>query len=133
MSVNNICFHASGGSKTARARVYLSVGSGNIKVNGLDYKSYFNVDSINHKILQPFRTTGLENNNFDVKINVCGGGISAQSEATRLAISKALVIYNQEFKPALKKEGLLTRDSRIVEPKKPGRKKARRSYQFSKR
>ena len=121
-----------GRRKTAISRIYMSAGSGAITVNGKDYKQYFPTEVLQIILNQPFATVN-GTNGYDVKVNVRGGGVSGQAEATRMAISRALVEMNAEFRPALKKEGFLTRDSRMVERKKPGRKKARRKFQFSKR
>jgi small subunit ribosomal protein S9 len=123
---------ALGRRKTAVARVYLSSGSGNITVNGRDAKVYFPTIVLQNSINKPFEissTTGQ----FDVKCNVDGGGVAGQAEAIRLGISRALVQHNPELKPALKAEGLMTRDPRMVERKKPGQKKARKRFQFVKR
>jgi small subunit ribosomal protein S9 len=123
---------ALGRRKTAVARVYLSAGSGNITVNGRDAKVYFPTIVLQNSINKPFEissTTGQ----FDVKCNVDGGGVAGQAEAIRLGISRALVQHNPELKPALKAEGLMTRDPRMVERKKPGQKKARKRFQFVKR
>lgn len=121
-----------GRRKTAISRIYMSAGSGAITVNGKDYKQYFPTEVLQIILNQPFSTiNGV--GGYDVKVNVRGGGVAGQAEATRMAIARALVEMNAEFRPALKKEGFLTRDSRMVERKKPGRKKARRRFQFSKR
>ncbi len=121
-----------GRRKTAISRIYMSAGSGAITVNGKDYKQYFPTEVLQIILNQPFSTiNGVDG--YDVKVNVRGGGVSGQAEATRMAIARALVEMNSEFRPALKKEGFLTRDSRMVERKKYGRRKARRRFQFSKR
>ena len=123
--------HTIGRRKTSVARIFMSAGTGKVMVNGKDYKTYFPLllhDKINH----PFVLTATEGA-YDLKVNVCGGGTTGQVEAVRLAISRALVDINPEFKPLLKVENLLTRDSRKVERKKFGHKKARKSSQFSKR
>lgn len=121
-----------GRRKTAVARIYMTPGKGEIKVNGRDYKEYFPFEVHQIVLQQPFATiNGGES--YDVKVNVRGGGVSGQAEAVRMAISRALVEYNGEFRSALKKEGFLTRDPRMVERKKYGRRKARRRFQFSKR
>ena len=125
--INNI-----GRRKTAISRIYMSAGSGAITVNGKDYKQYFPTEVLQIILNQPFSTiNGV--GGYDVKVNVRGGGVAGQAEATRMAIARALVEMNAEFRPALKKEGFLTRDSRMVERKKYGRAKARRRFQFSKR
>ena len=121
-----------GRRKKSIARVYLSKGKGNVSVNGKDYKEYFPTVSLQYRITQPFNLTENEGK-FDVKANITGGGITGQAEALRLAMSRALVELDAENKPALKKEGLMTRDPRMVERKKPGQKKARKKFQFSKR
>ncbi|GAA4408093.1 30S ribosomal protein S9 [Nibrella saemangeumensis] len=121
-----------GRRKTAVARVYLSPGTGAIQVNGKEYTQYFPSEILQIITKQPFATINA-NESYDVKVNVRGGGIAGQAEAIRMAISRALVESNAEFRPALKKEGFLTRDSRMVERKKYGRAKARRRFQFSKR
>ena len=121
-----------GRRKTAVARIYLSEGKGNVTVNNKDYKDYFPIPTLQYKVNQPFALTDT-NGQYDVKVNVDGGGITGQVEAIRLAISRALVEINEEHKPLLKKEGLMTRDPRMVERKKPGQKKARKKFQFSKR
>ena len=128
MSVTN----TSGRRKTAVARIYLQAGSGNIIVNGKDYKEYFPTLPLQSKVTQSIDTIEASGN-YDIKINVNGGGINGQAEAIRLAIAKALVELDPEVKPALRAEGLMTRDSRMVERKKPGRRKARKKSQFSKR
>ena len=124
--------HTIGRRKAAVARIYLSKGKGNIIVNGKDYKDYFPVDTMQYKLSQPFQIIDLSGK-YDVKANVDGGGTTGQAEAIRLAISRALCELDIENRPALKKEGLLTRDARIVERKKPGQKKARKKFQWVKR
>lgn len=124
--------NAIGRRKTAVSRVYLSAGTGNILVNGKEYKQYFPSEVLQIILNQPFATVS-GTGSYDVKVNVRGGGTTGQAEATRMAIARALVELNAEFRPALKKEGFLTRDSRMVERKKYGRAKARRRFQFSKR
>ena len=121
-----------GRRKTSVARIYLTVGKGDIKINGREFAEYFPVKTLQIILKQPF---GVINgtDGYDVKVNVKGGGITGQAEATRMAIARALCELNPEFRPALKKEGYLTRDSRMVERKKYGRAKARRRFQFSKR
>jgi len=121
-----------GRRKTAVARVYLSKGKGKVTVNKKDYTEVFPVAVLQSKITQPFALTDTENQ-YDVKANVSGGGINGQVEAIRLGISRALVKLNEEYKPLLKEEGLMTRDPRMVERKKPGQPKARKKFQFSKR
>ncbi|MFZ5552689.1 MAG: 30S ribosomal protein S9 [Bacteroidota bacterium] len=124
--------NALGRRKAAVARVYVKSGKGNVTINNVDYKKYFPVPTLQYKINQAFALTGTEGK-YDVTVNVEGGGINGQAEAVRLGISRALVKVDASMKPALKKEGLTTRDPRMVERKKPGRKKARRRFQFSKR
>ena len=127
---NNL--YATGKRKNSIARVWLIPnGNGEIKVNKKDLNKYFSRPLLNTLIKKPFET--INNINFDVNVFVKGGGLSGQAGAIKLAISKALVNYDSKFRVALKKEGLLTRDSRVVERKKYGRKKARKSFQFSKR
>lgn len=121
-----------GRRKTAVARVYLSKGKGNVTVNKKDYKEFFPVAVLQSKISQPFELTDTVGQ-YDVKVNVAGGGINGQVEAIRLGIARALVEVNEEYKPLLKEEGLMTRDPRMVERKKPGQPKARKKFQFSKR
>ena len=124
--------HKIGRRKTAVARVYVSEGKGNVTVNNRDYKDYFSTSTLQYKVLQPFALTNTEGN-YDVKINVYGGGITGQAEAVRLALSRALCEVDEENRQSLKPEGLLTRDPRMVERKKFGQKKARKKFQFSKR
>lgn len=121
-----------GRRKTAVARIYLQAGNGNIVVNKKDYKVYFPTGPLQAKVNQAFNVLGVAGN-YDVKINVEGGGITGQAEAIRLAISRAMVEMNPESRLALKPLGMLTRDPRMVERKKPGQKKARKRFQFSKR
>ena len=123
---------ATGRRKASIARVYIKAGKGKIEVNGKDYKEYFPVDHLIYKLEEPFKATELEGK-YDVKVNTVGGGIKGQAEATTLGISRALVKMDAELKPALKDKGLITRDPRVVERKKFGKKKARKSFQFSKR
>ena len=124
--------NTSGRRKNAVARLYMSEGKGEFTINNRDYKDYFPTGTLQYKINQPFNLT--ENaGKFDIKVNVAGGGIAGQAEAVRLAISKALVELDAENKPALKAEGLTTRDPRMVERKKFGQRKARKKVQFSKR
>ena len=124
--------HKIGRRKKAIARVYVSKGKGNITVNDKDFKSYFSTGTLQYKVNQPLALT--ENlGNFDIKVNVYGGGVTGQAEAVRLALSRAMCELNEENRIILKPEGLLTRDSRMVERKKFGQKKARKKFQFSKR
>ena len=121
-----------GRRKKSVARVYMSKGKGKVTVNSRDYTEYFPISTLQYKVQQPFMITDTSGS-FDVKVNVDGGGINGQVEAIRLGISRALVELNEEFKPLLKAKGLMTRDPRMVERKKPGQKKARKKFQFSKR
>jgi small subunit ribosomal protein S9 len=121
-----------GRRKSSVARVYLSKGKGKITINKRDYKDYFTTGVMQYKVNQPFELTETVGK-YDVKVNVNGGGNTGQVEAVRLAISRALVEINADYKPTLKAEGLMTRDPRMVERKKPGQPKARKKFQFSKR
>lgn len=124
--------NAVGRRKEAVTRVFLSRGSGAISVNDKDYKVYFPLVYLQNQVELPLKTVeGLDK--FDVKINANGGGIKGQAEAAKLGIARALIEVSEEYKPLLKAAGLLTRDPRSVERKKPGKKKARKSFQFSKR
>ncbi len=124
--------NAVGRRKEAVARVYLSKGTGNITVNGKEYKAYFPIMYLQNQVELPMKTIDAQTS-FDLVINVQGGGPKGQAEAIKMAISRVLCEVNPEYRPALKKEGLMTRDSRSVERKKFGKRKARRSFQFSKR
>jgi small subunit ribosomal protein S9 len=124
--------NTSGRRKTSVARIYLTPGQGNITINDRDIKVYFPSEVLQTIVNQPLQTLEAAGK-YDVRVNVRGGGISGQAEAIRLAIAKALIADNADSRPALKKEGFLTRDPRMVERKKFGRRKARRSFQFSKR
>ena len=124
--------YATGRRKKSVARVYLSKGKGSYSINGKSLKEYFPTDILQYKVNQPFAITETSSS-YDVKVNVYGGGINGQAESVRLAISRALCQIDEENRPALKKEGLLTRDPRMVERKKFGQKKARKKFQFSKR
>ncbi len=121
-----------GRRKTSVARIYLTPGKGDILVNNRPYKEYFSSEILQNVVDQPF-TTLTEVGKYDVIVNVKGGGITGQAEAIRMAISRAMCEISNTNRPALKKEGFLTRDSRMVERKKYGRRKARRRFQFSKR
>jgi small subunit ribosomal protein S9 len=125
-------FNATGRRKTSVARVYVKPGKGDILINARDLKEYFLSEIHQTLVKQPLAALKAENQ-YDVTINVEGGGIKGQAEAIRLGIARALIAVSAENKPALKKEGLVTRDSRMVERKKYGRRKARRRFQFSKR
>lgn len=124
--------NAIGRRKTSVARVYLKPGKGKFTINNKDAKVYFPLSQFQFKLNQPFVLSETEGQ-FDVSVNVKGGGITGQVEAIRLGVSRALLEVDAEHRPALKKEGLLTRDPRMVERKKPGQKKARKKFQFSKR
>lgn len=121
-----------GRRKTSVARVYLMKGTGKVTVNKRDYKEFFPVAVLQSKIEQPFSLTDTTGQ-YDVKVNVAGGGVNGQAEAIRLGIARALVKVSEDMKPLLKAEGLMTRDPRMVERKKPGQPKARKKFQFSKR
>jgi len=124
--------NTSGRRKTSVARAYVTAGTGNIEVNGRDYKQYFTTPTLHYYVTQSLKVSNaLEN--YDVKVNVAGGGITGQAQAIRLAIAKALVEINPELKKDLRAAGLITRDPRMVERKKFGQKKARARFQFSKR
>ena len=125
--------NALGRLKSAVARVYVVPGKGNITINGRDINEYFTMDTLRYIVNQPFEVTGTIAQ-FDVKVNLDGGGIKGQAEALRLGISRALCEIDKEaYRPALKAAGFLTRDAREVERKKPGQPGARRRFQFSKR
>jgi len=121
-----------GRRKTAVARIYLKDGNGAITVNGRDYKEYFPTGTLQYVVTQSLEIAEAMGK-YDIKVNLDGGGITGQAEALRLAISKALCEINPEHRPPLKAKGLLRRDPRMVERKKPGQKKARKKFQFSKR
>lgn len=124
--------NAVGRRKEAVTRVFLSKGEGNITINGKDYKTYFPLIYLQNQVEAPFKSIDAANA-FDVVVNANGGGVKGQAEAIKLGIARALLQVNPEYRPALKLAGLLTRDPRSVERKKPGKKKARKSFQFSKR
>ena len=124
--------YATGRRKTSIAKVWLKKGTGKIHVNGKSYDSYFKRESHKMQLLRPFELVN-QNTNYDVKCDVRGGGMTGQVGAMVLGISKALLLFDPELKSTLKKEKLTTRDSRSVERKKYGHRKARRSFQFSKR
>ncbi|RLD17671.1 MAG: 30S ribosomal protein S9 [Caldiserica bacterium] len=130
---NKNIIHAVGKRKTSIARVFLREGKGRIFINGKELDDYFRgYIRQKHAVLQPFILTNLRDK-FDVKVNVTGGGVTGQAEAIRHGISRALSSLSEEIRLKLKKNGLLTRDARVVERKKPGRPKARKNYQYSKR
>ena len=124
--------NALGRRKEAVARIYLSEGKGNITVNNKDYKEFFPLKQLQYIVEQPFLVLELLGK-YDVKVVADGGGIKGQSEAIRLGITRALIKIDPEYKATLKSNGFTTRDSRIVERKKPGQPKARKKFQFSKR
>ena len=121
-----------GKRKASIARVYLKKGGGNISINGKDYKEYFPQAHIQFNLTDPFETINIENE-YDIMVNVSGGGFRGQSEAVRLGICRALVKINEDFRKPLKAKKYLMRDARVVERKKYGKPKARKSFQFSKR
>ena len=124
--------HAIGRRKAAVARVYLTEGTGKITINKRDLKDYFPSELVQFVVKQPLNLLDVAEK-YDIKGNLYGGGFTGQSQALRLAIARALVKINAEDKKALRAEGFMTRDSRVVERKKPGQPKARRRFQFSKR
>lgn len=124
--------NTSGRRKTAIARLYMTPGTGKVTVNKKELENYFTTAVLQFKVNQPFSLTETMGQ-YDINVNVDGGGITGQAEAVRLALSKALVEVNPEWKPVLKQEGLTTRDPRMVERKKFGLRKARKKTQFSKR
>ncbi|MFV0483374.1 MAG: 30S ribosomal protein S9 [Bacteroidales bacterium] len=124
--------HTIGRRKAAVARIYMSDGAGEITVNGKDYKEYFPLDTLQYIVCQPLEEVEVSGK-YKIKVNLKGGGVNGQAEALRLAIARALLHVDAEYRPALKAAGFLTRDSREVERKKPGQPKARKRFQFSKR
>ncbi len=124
--------NALGRRKAAIARVYVNEGKGSITVNDRDVKEYFPLQQLQYIVSQPLNLTGAEGK-YDIKVNLVGGGIKGQAEALRLAIARALIKIDEENKEVLKSNKMLTRDPRAVERKKPGRPKARKRFQFSKR
>ena len=124
--------HAIGRRKTSVARVYVQEGKGNIVINNKSLSDYFTSAIMQFKVEQPFEILE-QKGNFDVKVNVEGGGLTGQAEAIRLGISRAMVLLNPDHRATLKPDGLMTRDPRMVERKKFGQKKARKKFQFSKR
>lgn len=121
-----------GRRKAAIARVYVSEGKGQIIVNGRDFKDYFPDKQLHYVVEQPLHLLELRDN-YDIKVNLDGGGMTGQAEALRLGITRALIKINPDYKPALRTAGFVTRDPRVVERKKPGQPKARKKFQFSKR
>ena len=124
--------HSIGRRKASVARIYVTEGKGNFVINGKDFKEYFPLETLQYKLNQPFIVVGCEGK-YDIKVNVNGGGINGQADAIKLAIAKSLCEIDADNRTALKVEGLLTRDSRVVERKKPGQKKARKKFQWVKR
>lgn len=121
-----------GRRKRAVARVLMRPGTGEWSVNGRTMEDYFPRPTHQIRVLEPLKLAGLEGN-FDMKIRVHGGGLTGQSDAVRMGVSRALVEQDEELRPALREKGMLTRDARQVERKKPGQPKARKRFQFSKR
>lgn len=121
-----------GRRKSAIARIYVSDGKGQIRVNNKDYQEYFPAKTLQYVVMQPLNLLNVADK-YDISASLTGGGSKGQAEALRLGIARALVKINEEYKPALKAEGFMTRDPREVERKKPGQPKARKRFQFSKR
>ena len=124
--------NAIGRRKEAIARIYVTEGKGQIIINKKSLEEYFPAAILQYVVKQPLNAVNVDGE-YDIKVNLKGGGVKGQAEATRLAIARALVKINEEYKSVLRAEGFLTRDSRVVERKKPGRPKARKRFQFSKR
>lgn len=124
--------NATGRRKEAVTRVFITRGSGSIIVNGKDYKTYFPLMYLQNQVELPLKTIESADK-FDVTVNATGGGVKGQAEVVKLGIARALLQVNPDYRPQLKEAGLLTRNPRSVERKKPGQKKARKSFQFSKR
>ena len=124
--------NAVGRRKAAVTRVFLTKGEGSITVNGKDYKTYFPLVYLQNQVIAPLKAIE-STDKYSVVINATGGGVKGQAEAAKLGIARVLLEVNPEFRPIFKAAGFLTRDSRVVERKKPGKKKARKSFQFSKR
>jgi small subunit ribosomal protein S9 len=125
--------NAVGRRKASVARVYLRKGSGQVNINGRPMAQYFPMPHIQAKVTDPLQTVGLETGEYDIVVNVVGGGFKGQAEAVRLGISRVLLKLNEDFRKPLKEKKFLTRDARVVERKKYGKPKARKSFQFSKR
>ena len=125
-------FYGTGRRKRSVARVYLSPGKGDIKVNGESFREYLCRDSLATIVMQPLVAV-QEEKAYDIEINVNGGGLTGQAGAIRLGISRALLVVNSDYRSVLKEKGFLTRDARKVERKKPGQPGARKNFQFSKR
>jgi small subunit ribosomal protein S9 len=130
--VAEIQYYGTGRRKTSTARVYLRPGSGAIKINRKTFENYFPNQALRMIINQPLKLTGTEEK-FDIIVNVAGGGPAGQAGAVRHGITRALMVFNSDLRPALKQAGLVTRDPRIKERKKYGQKGARKRFQFSKR
>ncbi len=124
--------NATGRRKASIARIYLTKGDGKVTINGKVLEEYFPVSHIRNKVVEPLQVVEVSDL-YNIKINVKGGGFKGQAEAIRMGISRALVKLNEEFKPPLKAKKFMTRDARVVERKKYGKPKARKSFQFSKR
>jgi len=124
--------NAIGRRKAAIARIFLSDGKGQITINKKDIKEYFPLDQLQYIVLQPLNLLEVADR-YDIRVNLDGGGVKGQAEALRLAIARALVKIDPESKKELRANGFMTRDPRVVERKKPGRPKARKRFQFSKR
>ncbi len=129
---NALNFHGVGRRKKAVARVWIKTGTGKVLVNGSMHTDYFDTDLNRDKVILPLRISGQEKV-FDIAINVQGGGLSGQADATKLGIARALLSWNKDLKPALRQYGLLTVDDRVKERKKYGQRGARRKFQFVKR
>ncbi len=128
----DVIYHGVGKRKTSIARVWMKPGTGNIVINKRSLEDYVPRESLRKLIFEPLELVGKVGE-FDIKVNVKGGGVSSQADAIRYGIAKALLAYDESLRPVLKKAGLLTRDARIVERKKYGRHKARRGFQWRKR
>ena len=130
--MSDLGLYGTGRRKSSVARVFLSTGSGNIFINGKDYKEYLCRKSLATIVTQPLVLLEVENS-YDININVHGGGLTGQAGAIRLGISRALNSVNEDYRKIIKQKGFLTRDARKVERKKPGQPGARKNFQFSKR
>jgi small subunit ribosomal protein S9 len=125
-------FHGIGRRKSSVARVWMKSGSGKLIINGKDYKKYFDTTNTRLNVEIPLKVTGLAGK-YDIEVNLCGGGKNGQSDAVRLAISRALLLIEEKLRKTLRQNGLLTVDSRVKERKKYGQKAARKKFQFVKR
>jgi len=125
--------NAIGRRKASVARVYLTKGEGKVVINGKDLKEYFTLENIQENVTDPFKVLEIDHSIYNLQVNVKGGGFKGQSEAIRMAVSRALVKIDEDFKKSLRENKFLTRDAREVERKKYGKPKARKSFQFSKR